>query len=121
MDRVPPLVLIVEDNLLIAMEVEFMAEECGCTVVGPAGSVADALELAEGAELSGAILDINLGGAERAWPVAELLAARGVPFVLATGYGDAEVPAQFKARPVLSKPISQHSLAKVLHDLGVTA
>jgi CheY-like chemotaxis protein len=113
-----PLILVVEDNVLIAMEVEFMAEQCGCAVAGPAGDVAEALALAEGAGLAGAVLDINLGH-ERVWPVAEYLEARSVPFVLATGYGDDDVPARFKERPILSKPISRGTLSNALRDLGV--
>jgi CheY-like chemotaxis protein len=113
-----PLLLIVEDNLLIAMEVEAMAEDCGCAIAGPAGSVSDALEVIEANTLTGAILDVNLGD-ERVWPVAEKLALRTIPFVLATGYGDAEIPAQFKERPILSKPISRGSLAKALRETGI--
>jgi CheY-like chemotaxis protein len=119
--QVRPLILIVEDNVLIAMEVEFMAEEFGCAVAGPAGDVRDAMEIihsAEGSGLAGAVLDVNLGS-ERVWPVAELLAERSVPFVVASGYGDAEVPAAFKDCPRLSKPISRDALAKALRGLGV--
>lgn len=104
--------------MLIAMEVEFMAEQCGCAVAGPAGDVAEALEVAEGAALAGAILDINLGR-ERVWPVAEFLAERSIPFVLATGYGDDDVPARFRERPILSKPISGGALAKALRAAGI--
>lgn len=120
MNRGRPCVLIVEDNLLIAMEVEFMVEDCGCSVAGPAGNVADALQVVSENNLQGAVLDINLGR-ERVWQVAETLADRAVPFVLATGYGDAEVPAQFKERPVLSKPISRGALAKALREIGTLA
>lgn len=113
-----PLILVVEDNVLIAMEVEFMAEECGCAVAGPAGDVNEALQVAGGAALAGAVLDINLGE-ERVWPVAEYLEERSVPFVLATGCGDGEVPVQFRGKPILSKPLSQHSLAEALRQIGV--
>jgi CheY-like chemotaxis protein len=113
-----PLVLIVEDNVLIAMEVEFMAEDCGCAVAGPAGDVAEALGIAADAALTGAVLDINLGS-ERVWPVAEFLDARSIPFVLASGYGGDEVPDRFKTRLILSKPISRGTLANALREAGI--
>ncbi|MPY70532.1 MAG: PAS domain S-box protein [Alphaproteobacteria bacterium] len=56
-----PRVLVVEDNLLIALETEFLVEQCGCAVVGPAASVSDALGFAGYTGLDGAVLDINLG------------------------------------------------------------
>lgn len=115
-----PLVLIVEDNVLIAMEVEFMAEDCGCAVVGPAGDVAEALGIAADAALTGAVLDINLGS-ERVWPVAEFLDARSIPFVLASGYGGDEVPDRFKTRPILSKPISRGMLVDALREAGIVS
>lgn len=100
-----------------------MAEDCGCAVAGPAGAVSDAMEIihsADGAALAGAVLDVNLGS-ERVWPVAELLAERSIPFVVATGYGDGDVPPAFKDRPLLAKPISRNALAKALRSLGVIA
>lgn len=117
MNQGRPRVLIVEDNLLIAMEVEFLAEKCGCAVAGPVGSVGEALQVVRESRLDGAVLDINLG-AERVWPVAELLEERAVPFVLATGYDATDVPERFKARPILAKPISLRALTLALREIG---
>src|SRR5688500_8003036 len=77
--------LVVEDDYAIASDLEEALEAHGAHVIGPAGTVADALELiAAQAEIDGAVLDIDLHG-ERAYPVADALRGRGVPFIFATG------------------------------------
>ena len=84
-------ILLVEDELLIAMLIEASLEDEGCVVVGPFGRLSDAMTAAESEALDGALMDVNLAG-ERIFPAAERLSARRVPFVLLSGYGD-------KARP----------------------
>ncbi len=111
-------ILLVEDNLLIAMDVEELIAEQGCTPIGPVSNVADGLEAVRQTELDGAVLDVNLGD-ERVWPIAELLEEHGVPFVIATGYSAAEIPDRFNTRPRLEKPISPGGLAAALADMGV--
>jgi CheY-like chemotaxis protein len=111
-------VLVVEDNLLIAMETESLVEDCGCTVVGPARSVSDALHVAGHTGLEGAVLDINLDR-ERVWPVADVLEARGVPFVFATAYNGADVPERFTHRTLLTKPLERESLREALREIGM--
>src|SRR5215208_6279983 len=71
-------ILIVEDEAMIAMLVEEMVLDFGSEVVGPAAKMEEALDLASGASLDAAILDVNVGGAV-VYPVADLLRARGVP------------------------------------------
>jgi PAS domain S-box-containing protein len=94
--RAPPLgrlagrrVLLVEDELLVAMEMEEALRDLGCEVLGPAATVEEALRLAlaEAGRIDAAVLDVNLAG-RPSFPVADLLAGRGVPVVFATGYGD---------------------------------
>jgi CheY-like chemotaxis protein len=111
-------ILVVEDNILIAMDVEDLIAEQGCTPVGPVSNVADGLAAVRQTDLDGAVLDVNLG-TERVWPVAELLDQQGVPFVLVTGYSDAEIPSPFKTRPRLEKPMSPGRLAAALQELGL--
>jgi CheY-like chemotaxis protein len=113
-----PRILVVEDNALIAMDVEFLVEECGCAVVGPAGTVGEALEAIRHAPPDGAVLDINLGD-ERVWPVADCLAARAVPFVFASGYGRSEVLERFSGRRLLTKPLTLEILREALDQIGV--
>lgn len=83
-------ILVVEDEFLIAMELEQTLRSAGYRVLGPAPNVRTALELLQRERPHAAILDVNLGG-ERVTPVAEVLRAMSVPFVLASGYGAAEL------------------------------
>lgn len=110
-------VLVVEDSLLIAMEVEDLTVQCGYDVAGPVGSVSAALESVRDEPLDAAILDINLGD-DLVWPVADALVWRDVPFVLATGYGAIDVPERFARYPRLTKPLSLESLCDALAQIG---
>jgi two-component system, response regulator PdtaR len=108
------LVLVVEDELLIAMDLEQLLRRHGWRVLGPAATVAGALRLLAGETPDVALLDVNLGG-EPVTPVAEALRARGVPFVLASAY---HVPAQAAAAlagaPNIGKPTGERRLLAAL-------
>lgn len=105
-------VLVVEDEPIVAMMIEDMLTEMGAEVVGPASTLDRALALAAANELDAALLDVNLGD-ERSHGVARLLAERKVPFVFATGYGDAGSDA-FADAAVIQKPYREEQLAAVL-------
>ena len=107
------LIMVVEDEALIAMVLVDHLQEIGLSAVGPFSRVADALKVGE--ELDAAILDVNLGG-ESVYPVADMLHARGIPFVFMTGYGSASIDPRFAMVPVLQKPIE----AKALEDMFVS-
>jgi DNA-binding response OmpR family regulator len=92
------------------MALEDMLLHLGCQVVGPALRLQAAMAMANAELLDGAVLDINLGE-DRSFPVAEILARRQVPFLFATGYGDAGLEPPFIGTPVLAKPYSLDSLA----------
>jgi CheY-like chemotaxis protein len=108
-------VLVVEDEYLIAIDLASALEDAGAEVVGPTGTVAGALELLEkhGGHLDGAVLDVNVGD-ERVYPVADALAARGVPFVLATGYDETSVPVAYASAPRIEKPVDKSRLMRLL-------
>ena len=106
-------VLVVEDETIVAMLLEQMLEELSCEVVGVAGQVSAATDLANSSDADIAILDMNLGG-ERVDPVAQALAARGVPFVFASGYGESGLTPEWRGRPVLPKPFRLEQLADIL-------
>jgi DNA-binding response OmpR family regulator len=109
-------VLVVEDEFMVGAALESMLQDLGCTVVGPVPRLAPALRIAEGEPLDGAVLDLNLAG-EEAYPVAEALAARGVPFLFVTGYGHRSVREDFRSVPRLDKPISAAELAAVMRRM----
>lgn len=108
-------VLIVEDAALLAMELETGLTEAGAEVVGPAYELEEALALLA-QPLDAAVLDANLNGLSVS-PVADILAERGVPFVFATGYGDAGgAPSGFDA-PVIRKPYDVTQVTAAVADL----
>jgi CheY-like chemotaxis protein len=106
-------ILVVEDELMIRMLLEDMLAELGCTVAAAAARLDEALELAQTADFDIAILDVNLGG-QPIMPVADILAARGTPFVFATGYGERGLPNNHRDRPALKKPFQLGSLKRAL-------
>ncbi|MFO1024990.1 MAG: response regulator [Acetobacteraceae bacterium] len=108
-------VLVVEDEALIAMVIEEQLAELGCEVSG-ASRLEEAMEKAKILPLDAAVLDVNLAGM-LSYPVAQILHARGVPFVFATGYGVQGLPPELSGVPVLSKPFGQQELAAALHAL----
>lgn len=96
-------ILIVEDEMTIAMMIEDMIIELGHEPYAIASRLGAALAVAESGEFDLAILDVNLDGHGSA-PVARVLALRGIPFFFATGYGAAGVDTEFAGAPVVSKP-----------------
>lgn len=106
-------ILAVEDESLVAMFLEDSLADLGCTVIGPVGRVEQALELLNEHEVDAAVLDINLAG-ERVFPVADRLVGLGVPFIFATGYGEAGLPEIHHSRIVLQKPYSASDLRVAL-------
>ena len=109
-------VLLVEDEAIIAIMLEDTLTDLGCEVVGPVAHLADAVRLARSEALAGAFLDVNLAG-ESIYPVADLLAARGIPFVFVSGYGPAGIEARYAGAPILSKPILDADLKRAVAAL----
>lgn len=114
----PLRVLVVEDELFVAMLVEDLLGDLGCTVVGPASSAREAVLAAQGEVFDFALLDVNLGDGETSFQTAEILRERRVPFAFVTGYGDQGVRADLRDVPILSKPIDPRQLARVIERLG---
>ena len=112
--------LVVEDEMVVSMLVEDEPRGAGATVLGPAVRVDDALRLvgaAAGGGISAAVLDINLEGRHVA-SVADRLAALGVPFLFATGYGEGCDTGGHGAAPTLHKPFSPESLVAAVAALA---
>jgi DNA-binding response OmpR family regulator len=110
-------VLLVEDEPLIAMMVEDFLDVLGHVVAGTADDVAGALPLVEAGGIDAAILDLNLRGGEKSWPVADALAERGIGFVLATGGGDDGIPDRHRGVPRLLKPFTMDGVEKALAQI----
>jgi PAS domain S-box-containing protein len=105
-------VLLVEDETLIAMMMEGLLRDLDLEVVGPFGTVGDALEAVRHEAIDAALLDVNLGG-EMAYPIAQLLQAKKVPFVFMTGYGSETIAMPFSNVRVFQKPLER----EILRDL----
>lgn len=114
----PKRVLIVEDEPLIAMMLEDFLEMLGKEMAGTADNCAAAIELVEQGGFDAAILDVNLRGGEQSWPIADALAAAGIPFLFATGGSGDSIAAHHQSRPTLSKPFTMDGVERALNALG---
>ena len=106
-------ILVVEDEFLVALELESMLQELGGDVIGPLGSLDQAVAIAREEALDLALLDVNVGG-RLITPVADALAARGIPFAFCTGYDAAGLPDRHAAAPILTKPCQLRELRSTL-------
>lgn len=102
-------ILVVEDEFLIALDIVAALENAGVAVVGPASTVGDALAAIERELLRGALLDAHLGD-ESAGRIADLLAARGLPFAFVSGYGPESLPPAHRGAPLVRKPFTDQDL-----------
>ena len=102
-------VLVVEDETLIALLIEDMLAAMDCEIVGPIGKLETAIQIAQEGKFDIAILDVTIRGG-KVYPVAEHLLARGVPFVLASGYGDWALPPSLRDQRRLTKPFTAAEL-----------
>jgi DNA-binding response OmpR family regulator len=102
-------VLVVEDEMLIAMTIEDVLQALGCEIVGPVATLEKALELARDETFDAAILDVTVRGG-KIYPVAEVLLARAIPFVFASGYGDWALPGALRDQARLTKPFTAAEL-----------
>jgi CheY-like chemotaxis protein len=106
-------VLVVEDEALIAMLVEDMLTDLGHEVAAVASRMDEALKIARVGLFDLAILDVNLDG-KPSFPIADLLATRGIPFAFSTGYGLQGRDSKYSHIPTLSKPFVSEDLAKLV-------
>lgn len=106
-------VLVIDDELVIAMDLEARLSALGCIVIGPAASASAAATLIGVEEIDAALLDANLGG-HRVDTLADALQQRGIPFAFVTGYGPGALPEAFRHVPVLTKPVNAQQLNETL-------
>jgi CheY-like chemotaxis protein len=108
-------VFLVEDEVMIRMMVADMLEELGYSVAAEAGEIGEAVKLAQSTAFDLAILDVNVNG-KVITPVAELIKARNLPFIFATGYGSSGLPEDYRDRPALQKPFQLETLAQMINS-----
>jgi len=107
-------ILVVEDEPFIAMGLEQLLPKLGYEVVGVASHLREALAKAQAGDFDLAVLDVNLGG-ELSYRVADVLLARGAPFLFCTAYADVAF-GRYANVPVLQKPFEKKALARALDE-----
>jgi CheY-like chemotaxis protein len=112
-------VLVVEDIGVIAGEIAAAVEALGCTVLGPADSVAGALRLLTGRWPDAALLDVQLGPRSMSSSIAEVLRAAGVPFAAVTGYAQQHLTEEpvWQGVPYLAKPFTAEQVQELVRGL----
>jgi DNA-binding response OmpR family regulator len=113
---IPPRILVLEDNFLLAGHVCDFLRECGVEPVGPAPRLTTAAQVLKGQRIDAAILDINLGG-QTCFPICAHLRRWNVPFLFLTGSDTSNIPAAFRDVPLLSKPFVPEELRQALAAL----
>ena len=108
-------ILIVEDEPLIAMMLEDFLDSLGHRIVGTVDSVTDAMPYVDDGGFDVAIIDVHLRGGEVAWPLADKLMDRGLPFIVATGGHIEPPPARHAQAPVLAKPYTIDAIEPALN------
>ena len=115
--RRPRRILVAEDELLVAMEIEGALHGLGYEVVGPVATVAEVEQLVDSAEFDGAVLDVNLRGL-RIFTALPRLLERGLPVLLSSGYQEtAAFPQEFRHLPALIKPYQPGQLEAAVEAL----
>jgi CheY-like chemotaxis protein len=115
-NKAAPRILLVEDEYLIRMLLEDMLSDLGYEVAAAVGTIAEASESATNGQFDAAILDVNVDGKE-IYPVADILAKRGLPFVFVSGYGEGSLIERFRGRPSLQKPFQAEQIKDTLAKL----
>jgi len=108
-------ILVLEDELGLAENLQIMLDDLGCSVVGVVRTIEAALALALSSEIDAAVLDINING-QQSSGIAAALQMRGIPYLLATGRAEGR-SVVFGKVPVLHKPYLQADLEAALDDL----
>ena len=110
-----PRVLIVEDEVVVALFLEDVLDEFGYRVAGVVTQLDDAM--ARDVDYDIAVLDVHING-RSVFDFADVLVARGIPFVFATGYGERGIPERHRSSPVLQKPFQPDELKRILEEIS---
>ena len=112
-------ILLIEDEVVIAMTAEDMLEEIGCEVVAQAANFDDAMQCALEGDFDLALVDINLNGV-MSLPVAKVLREAGKPFIFTTGYGNVGLESDFSDATVVTKPYTMRTLSQAIASVTGT-
>lgn len=112
-----PRILVVEDEMTVAMLIEDMVNELSYEIAGVVPRLEDAMRLVDSDEFDMAMLDVHLNG-KTVFPFAAALDRRGIPYLFATAYGGRGIPAEFRDHPVLEKPFGPLELGRALVNLA---
>lgn len=111
-------VLLVEDESMVSMLAEDILTDAGCTVL-LAMRLPEALNMAQTAQFDLAILDVNLGGGQTSYAVADVLMGRGIPFAFATGYAFGGLDTRFDGIIRLQTPYTPQTLLALLSHIAI--
>jgi DNA-binding response OmpR family regulator len=109
-------ILVVEDENSLAMEISWILEDAGYSVVGPEASVKTTLQVLARLKIDLALLDVNLGG-ETVFPVSTMLDALEVPYIFITSIEASSIPAEYRHRPLVAKPYSPKVLLALIREI----
>lgn len=110
-------VLLVEDEAMVALQMEQALQEAGCVTLGPASTILEALSILDAETVDAALIDVNLAGG-RSYAVADVLSAKGIPFAFCTGYAStSDLPARFADAAIVTKPVDPQQVAGLLGAL----
>lgn len=109
-------ILVVEDEYYLADDLARALREAGAEVLGPAGTLDEARRYVEGDGFDCAVVDMNLRG-DMAFPIADRLREAGIPFLIATGYNSASLPARFDDVPRVEKPSDSRKVVQAIPPL----
>lgn len=110
-------ILVVEDQMLIALAIEDILLDLGCTVIGPVGKLESATQLARTEQLDAAFLDVQLDG-QQVFPVAEVLEERHIPFVFVTGTSEMSLPEKWRRWRRVAKPFVSSDIEHLVRDFS---
>ncbi|SLN75611.1 response regulator [Roseisalinus antarcticus] len=113
----PRVVLIVEDEVIVAMDLKLQAEDAGWQVLGPVGTIAEAQAVVADHQPDCALLDVNLVD-ENSFELAEGLRRRGTRVVFLTGLAASDIPDEMRELPVVEKPVRYADLMIALSEPG---
>ena len=111
-------VLVVEDEFFMAADLEDSLTRAGAEVVGPIPDLQAALAQVHMNSADLVVLDVSLRGDEKAYPIADALSERGIPFLFVSGYASRDLPSRYRKIRRLEKPFDMEALVKAVGELA---